>query len=124
MRLIPRRKRTCLLVLLGVIIVGAAGIWWAATAKSDFERRFGRVELGMTSQEVANVLNQEKVAMSPGYFGPNGNARVAFGVMDGGEQVDLEFKGNKLVRKAFERSPMTERLRRWWHRTFNSVPPV
>ena len=55
MRIIPRRKRTWLLVLVGVAIVGVS-LWMAASEKSEFERRYDRIPLGVSFEEVSSLM--------------------------------------------------------------------
>ena len=90
----PRRKRTWLLVLLGVVIVGVASIWWAASAKSDFERRVGEIELGMSIQEIQVVMKSAQLAQMIGDNIELGAIPVRCVVWDedGDEQVAFDFE--------------------------------
>jgi hypothetical protein len=123
MRLIPRRKRTWQLVLVVVAIAGAATMWQAVTAKSDFERNFDLAETGMTSQEVAKVIGKENVAIAPAFLAGAGDSVLGIGLIDGGERADFEFRGNRLTKKTFTTLPIVERLRRLWVRKLGSKPP-
>lgn len=61
MRLIPRRKRTWLLVLVTLAVVFCAATWWVGTEKSDFERKFDQIEIGMTFEEVATLMSSTAI---------------------------------------------------------------
>jgi hypothetical protein len=116
---IPRRKRTWVLVLLGVAIVGAAAIWWTASAKSDFEKRFDRIERGMDVDELQAILGPRWKLSELGVL------RFRLILNDeNDETLNLEIDNNgRIGRKEFKPAPIISRLRRWWQRTFNSAPP-
>ena len=63
MQLIPRRKRTWLLVLLGIVIVGAAEIWWAATKKSEFEGKFGQIAIGISKEVALQLMPDDQASV-------------------------------------------------------------
>jgi hypothetical protein len=122
MRLIPRRKRTWLLVLLGVAIVGAAVIWWAASEKSDFEKLYEQIRVGMMSREVGDLVDSGPFPNRPNFIGMEGDPYVRFWTNDG-EQINLDFKDNRLIGKSFIPLDARGRLRRLWTHCFKSRPP-
>jgi hypothetical protein len=117
MRFIPRRKRTWLLVLLGVLIVGATGCWWTATAKSEFERKFDQVKAGMTIEEATEILGSDGLWTE-------GQLTIRKRVSaDDTEWAILTFTDDRLTEKQFSSPDIRDRLRRLWIRTFGSNPP-
>jgi hypothetical protein len=121
----PRRKRTWLLVLLGVVIVGVASIWWAASAKSDFERRVGEIELGMSIQEIQVVMKSAQLAQMIGDNIELGAIPVRCVVWDedGDEQLAFDFEKGRLASKQFARLTGINRLRALWRKWFRFAPP-
>jgi len=120
MQLIPRRKRTWLLVLLGIVIVGAAEIWWAATKKSEFEGKFGQIAIGI-SKEVALQLMPDDQASVFQSVPPVALTRYEWAV--DGEECYLTFSNDRLIEKGFIPLDTRNRLRRLWVRWLNSNPP-
>jgi hypothetical protein len=122
MRLIPRHKRSWLLVLLVVAIVDAAAIWWAASEKSEFERRFELVKIGMRLGETIASMEPDILArISPLNENVSGYRYAVSD--DGGEHAAFDFEGGRLTRKTFTLPTGIERLLRWWTRVFGSKPP-
>jgi hypothetical protein len=126
MRLIPRRKRTWVLVLLGVAILGAWAVWWAATAKSDFERTFDQIEVGMSTEEVSAVMSSGQAARN---LNANWNRMRHKGPLgqiiwdDAGEKIVLDFEDGQLASKGFTPLHARGRLRWLWTHCFKSAPP-
>jgi hypothetical protein len=125
MRLIPRRKRIWLLALLSVALVGLASIWWATSEKSDFEKLYDEIKVGMTVSEAGWLLQNDSLEIIDE---GNGSATSPspeshFGWMRDGERIIAEFKYDRLTEKEFKPLPIVERLRRLWRRMFKSNPP-
>jgi hypothetical protein len=123
MRLIPRRKRTWALVLLGVAIVTSVSLWLEATSyKSDFEREYDRLKIGMTIPETLAVMAHSSTLASLSLDdGPWPYLRC--GVTDEGEHITLVFENDLLTEKEFRPLGARYRLRRLWTRCFKSSPP-
>jgi hypothetical protein len=119
MRLIPRRKRTWLLVLLGVAIVGAAGIWWSALSKSEFERKYDQLKLGMSYEESTSIVVTDPARQLLAFA----HKRQRFAWVDDGEVITLDFENDRLTRTQFKPAGAIERLGQLWFRCFNSAPP-
>jgi hypothetical protein len=123
MRIIPRRKRTWMLVLLAVAILGAASILWTANAdKSDFKMRYDRLSVGMTIPEALAVMT-DNAAMAGLAVEDQPTPSMQFGWTDDGEHIELTFRDCRLAEKKFRPLPHIERFRRWWTRCFKSKPP-
>jgi hypothetical protein len=120
MRLIPRRKRTWLLVLLGVAVVGAAAVWWAASEKSNFEQEFDRLRIGMSIPKALALMAADGGSVDTVAQGPLSYTR--FGWINDGEHITLVFKNEKLAENEFKQSGIRHRLRRLWTRCFQSQP--
>ena len=125
MRLFPQRKRTWLLVLLGVAIVSAAAVWWAATVKSDFERRYDRIKIDMTNQDVMDFMEPVQPSFVGSWFVQEGQGvgYSRYEWANDGEQIVLAFQFGRLKAKNFIPLPAVVKLRRWWQRTFDSASP-
>ena len=112
MQLIPRHKRTWLLVLLGVAIVGAVGIRWVATAKSEFERTFDRIQCGMGANELQAILGPRWNVQELGFL----STRLVFNDADD-EVLTLEIDTNcRIKHKEFAPASIATKLRRLWQR--------
>jgi hypothetical protein len=111
MRLIPRRKRIWLLALLSVALVGLASIWWATSEKSDFEKLYDEIKVGMTLSEAGWLLQNDSLEIID-----EGNGSAT-------SRIIAEFKYDRLTEKEFKPLPIVERLRRLWRRMFKSNPP-
>jgi len=127
MRLIPRRKRTWLVVLLSVAIVGAAGMWWVVTAKSDFERRYDQIKGGLNASEARYVI--ESGLSSNPICSRDFTVQLMYDRFvwaNDGERIVLTFESGidgQLITQEFTPLPPIEKLRRQWRRTFRFEPP-
>jgi hypothetical protein len=125
-RLFQRRKRTSTLAALVLLVMGTA-VWWVATEKSDFERRFDRIELGRTIVGSLNRVEQDQVMLTgpPESEYPREPFELRFSWENDSEQITLLVNNDThlIVRKEFTQLPLIERLRRNWTRTFGSISP-
>jgi hypothetical protein len=118
-----RRKRALLFALLGVVIVGSAATWWAALEKSDFEKQYEQIKVGIMSPEVQILIDSSPFVGRPNFSGMEGDPYVRFIWTDDGEQIILDFKDNRLIGKGFVPLDTRGRLRRLWARCSKSKPP-
>jgi hypothetical protein len=124
MRLGPRRKRTWVLVLLGVVIFGVASIWLAASAKSDFEKAYDGIKVGTPFVEVFALAPIAAGSFESTSFSEGQDRHMrCFVTSDDGEQIELVFVNDQLTEKEF--TPLTgfDPLRRLWAHCFRSNPP-
>jgi hypothetical protein len=121
----PRRKRGWLLVLFGVVIIGPAAVWLVVSAKSEFERRYDRIKIEITIQEVMELMEPEEPSFVGSWFVEEGQGGgySRYEWANDGEQIVLAFQFGRLKAKRFIPLPAVEKHRRLWQRTFNSAPP-
>jgi hypothetical protein len=120
-----RRRRVLLLALLMLVLVAGVLAWWAATTKSDFEKQYDRLELGMTYVEVRTVMRADQLqcVFSGGIIvGTRSYSRMAW-ADDEGERVAIVLDGGRVAVKEFTPIPMIERARSYWLRVFRKMPP-
>jgi hypothetical protein len=120
MPLFPRRKRIWLLATLALLVIVGTSLWWIVTAKSEFERHFDRVTIGMSIQEACAVMESEMpTARSRVQFLPQ-----AFAYAENGESAEFRLdRTERIMAKFFNRPATIERLRRLWTRTVGNNPP-
>jgi hypothetical protein len=116
-----RRKRVWLLALLVLAIVVGASIWSAATEKSEFGRQYERIPLGVSFEEVSNLMEPGSLFSIHKEFLPSARTRCDW--TDDGEHFILTFENNKLTEKEFKPLAGIDKLRRMWGRRFKSNPP-
>ena len=95
------------------------GVWLVASAKSDFERRYDRIKIEMTNQEVMEFMEPEQPSFVGSWFVEEGQGGgySRYEWANNGEQIVLAFQFGRLKAKAFIPLPAAEKLRRWWQRT-------
>jgi hypothetical protein len=125
MRLFPQRKLAWARVMLGAAIVVAGSILLITSQKSDFERLYDQIKVGIPIQDLMNVMGQERLA-SVGVWYDQGEQEPAghhFDWVNDGEQISIRFKGGSVAEKNFTPLGARGQLRRLWVHTLKSAPP-
>jgi hypothetical protein len=110
-------------VLIGAAVVGAASIWLAASAKTDFEKRYDGTKIGMPFVEALAMVEMDGALVESTSFSDGQKRHARYVVTNEGEQAELVFVDDQLTEKEFTPSPGIERLRRLWSRGFKFDPP-
>jgi hypothetical protein len=124
MRFIPRRKRTWLLAVLALLIVMGGAIWWAASEKSDFERRFDKIKIGMPNEEAVILMGTARPSPVIWQDSPD-SSPIVVGCdwTEEGEQATVVVNEGRITAKDFTPLDARGRLRRMWTRVIGSKPP-